>query len=916
MVENPFEDLKIASSDREDSENQPQTINGIVVDQLAGPEGGNESRRLAKFWLDQIKAVDDMQQKWVKRCDKIIKRYRDERVKSEDDGGRRFNSLWCNVEILQPALYGREPLPIVERRFRDRDPTGRAAAQILERALRNNLEISGFGFAVDLAVKDYLLPGRGAAWVRYEPEIGPGISIPNENSVDMSDSQGTIESDEQEEEENPIEEKLEDTGDRVLRESAPVDYVSWADFYIFPAKARIWKEVTAVGKRCYMTKDQLTERFGEEIGKNIPMAQREKTRRNPGQETSQFYNDQDARKGEVFEIWSRQDRSVYWVAEGYAFLADRKDDPLELEHFFPVPPPLQANTTSDSMVPVPDYIQYQDQALQIDELTQRLAKLTQACKIVGVYNAQAKGIQRLLKEGVENELIPVDQWAAFAEKGGIAGQISMLPLKEVIGVINEITGVRQRVMADMDRLTGITDIMRGTTDARETMGAQRLKTNGSSTRLQKRQDYVAKFCKNIIELQAEVIAKHFSVQTLIDMSGAMYDESLGADRTPISVNQNAPGLAELGADQGLSPSPPDQVAGMLPPPPPPGTAGAVPPLGNPLGGPTSPMGNPMLNGGAPLLGGAGAAQTTPPLQASGAAPPNPGMAVASQPPMGGLPMLPPPHPIMLPRGLVRIAAAIDLLRNEKLRGFRIDIETDSTIYGDNQQEKNDRLEFIGAMSKFLPQAIQLGTQMPEAVPMLGKFVQFAARGFKVSRDLEAAIEDFCDMSEKKAEQAAANPQAMPPNPAQIKAESDKMNAETARMKADSELQRTQIETSGEQNRQQLENQGDLQEAQVNAEAKQAESRVAELNAENDRLHIQLEMLKEQNRQKELDLESHKAGLEVSMHSREMDDNEFQRAHEVGERLHSANQSALQHTQRMQQSALKPKPTFNAPPRKQ
>ena len=44
----------------------------------------------------------------------------------------------------------------------------------------------------------------------------------------------------------------------------------------------------------------------------------------------------------------------------------------------------------------------------------------------------------------------------------------------------------------MDRLTGITDIMRGTTDARETLGGQRLKSNSAGTRLQRRQNEAAR----------------------------------------------------------------------------------------------------------------------------------------------------------------------------------------------------------------------------------------------------------------------------------------------------------------------------------------------------------------------------------------------------------------------------------------
>jgi hypothetical protein len=122
---------------------------------------------------------------------------------------------------------------------REPGPAGRGAAQILERGLRNEIEINGFGEALGQAVLDYLLPGRGQVWVRYEPEVQEGVSIPVESEMDLRDARGQI----GEEDDSESEQKFRDTGDRVIRESTPVDYINWADFYTFPSKARVWREV-------------------------------------------------------------------------------------------------------------------------------------------------------------------------------------------------------------------------------------------------------------------------------------------------------------------------------------------------------------------------------------------------------------------------------------------------------------------------------------------------------------------------------------------------------------------------------------------------------------------------------------------------------------------------------------------------
>lgn len=811
----------------------------IELDQLAGEGGGEKSRRLASFWTDQITKCgkDSGYKQFIKRGHKIEERYRDERNRSGSDGRRRYNSLWSNVEILKPAIYGKTPTPLAERRFGDKDPIARGAAQILERALRNEIEICGFNDALSQAVNDYLLPGRGTVWVRYEPEISRGVSLPIEDGIDMKDTQGTLDPEDEADDnsqEEAVETKLQETNDQVVRESTPVDYLHWEDFLVFPSNARTWAEVVAVGKRVYMTFAQMRDRFGRDIAKEIPL---EKDERQKGVLDSGAHDKEV--KGEVFEIWSKQDRTVYWVAEGYDFLMDRKDDPLNLEHFFPCPRPIISNQTNGTLLPVADYIEYQDQATQIDELSQRIAMLTRACKVAGVYNAAAKGVQRLLNEGVENELIPVDDWSAFAEKGGVEGQISFLPLKEIIGVINELMMVKQKQIEEMDRLTGINDLMRGTSDARETMGGARLKANYTGTRLTARQNEVARFARDTVRLMADIMAQHFSPQSLVEASGAMFEEGLGVDQSQ---------LQSMAAQQ-LTPPPAPQPP--MPPPMPMGMGGA-PPMGNapPQMAPQMPppMGQPPQMPAGPNV---------VPFQPRGA--PMPGMPVTAPPVAPGIPMPPPPDPMQmaLHEAVQRIDAAIGLIRNERLRGFRVDIEVDSTIYGDAAQEKGDRTEFISEVTKYLQTSMAMAAQVPEITPLLGKLLQFGVRGFRVGRDLEAAIEEFTDSAVKIAKQKQIEARNTP-NPEQIKANAQaqqaqaslevaKIRAQVDTAKAQTDMQATQLEAKANEQqaqaevmRQQAESEGEQQNNIANAMMQQMEVRMREMEMQMEMMRLNAE----------------------------------------------------------------------------
>lgn len=815
----------------------------LDLDELAGPKGGEKSRRLAKHWLDQITAVKDNPEykRWVKRADTIQKRYRDERNRTDEEGQRRYNSLWSNVEIMLPALYGKTPLPVAERRFKDRDPVGRNAAQILERGLRNEIEINGFHQALQHAVRDYLLPGRGAVWVRYEPKIEESVSLPPETATDMRDSQGPIgdpndERDEEfksrqeitpkgkvrkrlnapepEQDSDENLEKLHSTGDRIVRESVPVDYVFWDDFFTFPVRARTWQEVTSVAKRVYMSRDQMKRRFGKQIGAAIPLNKDERGGR------SQASHLMDEDKGQVFEIWSKEDGEVLWVSQGYDYLCDRKDDPLGLENFYPCPKPLYANPTNNTLFPVPDFIQYQDQAIQIDELTQRIAMLTKACKMAGLYNAAQKDIQRVFNESVENELIPVDDWSAFAEKGGIEGNWSLMPVKDIIGILNELMVVKQKQLEEMDRLTGINDIMRGTSDARETLGGVRLKSNNTGTRLTNRQDEVARLARDTVKIMADIMGKHFSPKSMIDVSGALYEEGLGPeDMPPLTALQNPQGMPSPGG-----PSAPPQVPGAQPHPTPPG----APPSPPPGGGNVIPFPHP------------GAAPNAPP-GAPLPPPPDPG----AYDPMGAQ-----GDPMAKMAALQRIAKALALIKDECTRGFRVDIEVDSTIYADQSEEKDDRTQFVVSVTAFLEKAMMLGASMPEAIPLLGKLLAFGARGQKIGRDMELAIEEFTEQAQISAKQRAAAAAAQP-NPEVLKAQAEvkkseaqvqteQIRAQSVKEKAQADTQSRMLQAHTEQQSAQAEMQSRAMDAQVKQHSAQLDMQVKQLEASIDQLNAEAE----------------------------------------------------------------------------
>jgi hypothetical protein len=202
-------------------------------------------------------------------------------------------------------------------------------------------------------------------------------------------------------------------------------------------------------------------------------------------------------------------------------ILDVKNDPLELDEFFPCPPPLAANLTSSNFMPRADYIFAQDQFTELDEINTRITWLTKAAKVIGLYDKNTDGRQRKFSQAAENQLIPVDNWAMFAESGGIKGKVDWVPIDQVVNAISALRIYRQDQTTQIYEVLGISDIMRGTSKASETATAQQIKAQFGSTRVELNQFYIAEWITNLLRIKAEIISKHWQPETIAMRSNIM-----------------------------------------------------------------------------------------------------------------------------------------------------------------------------------------------------------------------------------------------------------------------------------------------------------------------------------------------------------------------------------------------------------
>jgi len=706
----------------------PQDTTGVETQ----ADFGKGEPGLWAYWMGQERIADKEDEKWVRRADRVIARYRDERPttgSSAAANAHRFNILWSNVQTLQPVLYARTPKPVVKRRFLDKDPTGRLASLLLERSIAYSIDQYDFDAVMEQAVLDRLLPGRGQVRILYTPHFAPATTEPYkdvESSAAVVSGPGDMVQDAttpdstlagtssaampnaprpsldaiQQSQDAPLtpqtktpQASTQPTQDReVVYEETSIKYTYWKDYKESPA--RTWEEVSWVRYQAYMTRDELVERFGKK-GERVTLDFTPKGA--DGGRLEEKPPPDVFKKAIVREYWDKNQRKVIWIAPGTPdLILDEIDDPLGLPDFFPSPAPLLATTTTDKRVPVPDYVEYQDQADEIDVLTARIDRLTRALKVSGVYPGSAKQeLQQLIDDGSENKLIPVEDWASFAAKGGLKEMIVWMPVEQVAQTLIQLSDLRDRAKNIIYEITGIGDIVRGASQPMETAAAQKLKASFSTRRQVPEQKRVARFARDIVRLIGAVIAEHFSAATISAITG--YPE--------------------------LQPVPP------LPPPPP----QMIP---NPQAGPLAPQ---------------------QPMQAMQPQMPGAPMAPDQQPPQQP-PMVPNPayqqwEQAAQARAVViganaakqkQFDDAVALIKKDGVTGFRLDIETDSTIAADETQDRQDRTEFISALLPLMQQTVPYAMGNPAAAEFAKQLTMFGVRGFPIARSLEESIEQFFD----------------------------------------------------------------------------------------------------------------------------------------------------------------------------
>lgn len=513
--------------------------------------------------------------------------------------------------------------------------------------------------------------------------------------------------------------------------------------------ARKWQDVDWVARRAYLTRVEMKERFGDVWAKASYEVQRKE--REKGAANSQ-------QKAAVWEIWCKSEDRVVWVTEGVEELLDEDKPHLKLEGFFPCPQPAYATVQRGSLVPVPDMLFYKDQLEELDQLTGRIHALSDALRVRGFYQAGAgeigDAIETALKVTDDRQvMVPVSNWAAFGT-GGAKDTIVWLPIEAIAATVQGLVELRRQIIDDVYQIMGLSDIMRGSTEKDETATAQQIKAQFGSVRIRDKQAELVRIARDLVKIGAEIMAENFSPKTLLEMSQLEIPTEADIAQQVEEVTTKAQERFKQQVEQALS--------------------------------------NPEISQQAQAN----------PEQAQQ-------MAGQLQQQIVGQAQ----QEIEKLRQRPTIEAVMKFLRDQKIRPFVLDIETDSTIQPDEDAEKQRRAEFLTALGGTMQQLAGLVQMEPSAAGFAAEVLKFAVAPFRAGRDLEGAIEEFADQMKQR----ASNP---PPNPEAERAKAE-AEAEGRRMQAEMQMKMQELQARLQIEREKVK--ADMQAKQFDAQIKQQEN---------------------------------------------------------------------------------------------
>lgn len=437
-----------------------------------------------QYWAGEITRAEQQHEDrgFIEKAEKSVKLF--ESARCLESGSRKLNAWWMVVTTLLPAYYSQKPKVESTLRKKRGGPAASLAARIAEGATQYSIDTDfEFDQVANRAVLQYLLTGRSSLWTRYEAEIVKKAVTTAEIS-----------------EEGIAEEVIE--SEEVAEERVVLEVPHYKDYLV--SCGRDESEIEWRGRRAYLRRDQAEAIFGKSTAAKLKydVLPEEIAKRGDGTKYES--------KAELWEIWCEVSGKVYWLSKrGEKSILEASAPPIQYEGFYPCVDILQ-NLSLDSVVPVSDYAELEDQLLEIERLTTRIHAVTKAIR---VNIAADDTIAEKLKEVFTGDLDVIGV-PTTAKK--LAEAMEFTPVEPYVRALEVLVQQRELALNKIHEATGAADIVRGMTNPAETATAQEIKAQFFNARFSLRQRQVHEFFGRAISKLGEAICSQFEPEKMIE----------------------------------------------------------------------------------------------------------------------------------------------------------------------------------------------------------------------------------------------------------------------------------------------------------------------------------------------------------------------------------------------------------------
>ena len=607
----------------------------------------------AKGWLDKINKAEKAHKSWLEDAKECWKRYTGETK-------QHFNIFKSNTDILQGALFNVMPKPDIRERFSGRTSQDDkkqnlylSVATVADRCVQYNNDATESKKSISKMVKDGHITGRGVVYIEYD---------------------------------------YDDLGEAVENQTIPVEHIPY-NLYIEEVCDRE-KEISWKGHQIPMTKKECAKEFEvkeEDLG------------------TSLKVEDVDGASKDfvkVYEIWSEKSKTRIYVSPDYKedkILREDKD-PLGLKKFFPYEK-YKTIDNGKNTLPTPEYNIYKKLNEDLQDMTRRKSKISNNdVKYRPMFDNSAGEDLKNSYSAIEGDAVPV----VGNPQVKILDRVGALPTIEAQNIVAFLSVQAQEVVENIWQVTGISDILRGDSDARETATAQKMKGVFGSLRIQPRQEAIQEIIKCIFRKQSEVVCEKFTteeMQTISCMDLPTAEEKMQIQqRGQMTSNPQYQQAVQQGLAQPVPQPTPDEMEKL------------------------------------------------------------------KQPTMDEV---------------------VKVLRDDKMRGYTIDIETTATIFDDLETQREQLMQFTTTLFNMMQQTAQFVAASPSVIDLMEQMTLLNVSQFKVSRGYIDSIKTT--FTKIKAEVEAPKEQA--PDPAMIKAKLDqsKMQQDQANKQQENQIKMMEMQ---------------------------------------------------------------------------------------------------------------------------